>query len=299
MSVHDSIDSMWASCLEHLLRGRGAGDSRDGDVHGEIIAYSDTLDASKQKTFLCNTRRQLSPAYAAAETLWYLSGESSVKMLARYAPSYKNYADENGLAYGAYGPRVMPYLPKLTAEMKRAPMTRQGVISIWRPDDLDAAGRTPDMPCTLSHQYVLRDGALHMIVTMRSNDVWKGMPYDIFAFTCLQRVVAAHLNARVGLYHHRVGSMHLYSRDANKARESLHASAIPRELRPHGWSLDDTLTTCEFAVQCERMIRSDGIVPDSIHALGDMTHDLVVACENKVGTWRLRTHSELMRCKNI
>lgn len=274
--LYNSIDEAWRSLIWCLLKcpDHGQQSSRDGDVVGEIIGYKAIIDAATQRTFLCNERRRLSRAYAAAETLWYLSGTDETRMLERYAPSYKHYA-QDGRAYGAYGPRIMPQLPRVIQELRTRSQTRQSVISVWDKRDLDAMGSTPDMPCTLTLQYVLRDSYLHAITSMRSNDAWKGFPYDVFAFTCLQRVVAAHLDARVGLYHHHVGSMHLYSRNAEAAEEACGCA-----LRSHAfdWRLDDTLTTCGMAVHCERAARTDGVILTTYDALGDMTRWLVDQC---------------------
>lgn len=275
--MFSSIDEMWEDILRDLSAQQTIAPSRDGDVVGEIIGYNAALNARRGAIFLGNKRRALSAAYASAEFLWYASGRGDVEMLAQYAPSYKKYADPSGQAYGAYGPRIMSQLPRVVELLRRDGFSRQTVVAVWRPDDLEAAGKTPDMPCTLTHQYLLRDNALHMIVTMRSNDVWRGMPYDVFTFCCLQRVIAAHLDVDVGVYHHQVGSMHLYARDADKARESLTSDAIV-ESEELGWRLDDTLTTCELAVARERQSRVAQDYTASLDALGDMTRAMVTAC---------------------
>src|SRR6516225_8678111 len=105
--MYYDIDAMWKDLIEDLLRQKNGGESRDGDVCGEIIGWSGDLDASQQKTFLTNPVRKLSPAYAAAETLWYMSGSSHAEMMMTYAPSYERYARDDGTAYGAYGARIM------------------------------------------------------------------------------------------------------------------------------------------------------------------------------------------------
>lgn len=242
--------------------------------------------------------RKLSRAYAAAETLWYLRGFHSVDMLCRYAPSYKTYADENGHAYGAYGPRVMPQLPVLIETLKHAMHSRQAVVAIWKPEDLATACRentVKDMPCTLSWQFIVRDDKLHMTVTMRSNDAWLGFPYDVFAFTCMQRVIAAHLDISVGLYHHQVCSMHLYQRNVDQADfATKRGQCISLH---HPWVLDDTLSSCTNAVMCEQQLRTTGTCDaEKFSSLGSMCHDLVAACAGALGRDLAIPYSEAMRC---
>jgi hypothetical protein len=158
------------------------------------------------------------------------------------------------------------------------------VVGIWHPEDLWAArAKSKDIPCTLDWQFLVRDNRLHMGVAMRSNDAWLGFPYDVFAFTCFQRVVAAHLGVDVGLYHHHViGSMHLYARDEEGARHAIKMRELPHFEHSHSWHLDDTLSSMANAVECERQLRETGASDFSkLSTLGFMARDLVAACATK------------------
>jgi thymidylate synthase len=89
--------------------------------------------------------------------------------------------------------------------------SRQAVIHIK-----DASNEpTKDTPCTVALQYSIREGKLYATTYMRSNDIWRGFPYDVFAFTCFQVKLAMELGVDVGTYTHIAGSLHLYERDAN------------------------------------------------------------------------------------
>lgn len=150
-------------------------------------------------------------------------------MIKAYAPQYENFAESDGTAFGSYGARFANNL--LGCDMlalaenllRKNPETRQCVLAIWRPDDIWEAmtGKRKDLPCTTTWQFVVRDGALRMIVTMRSNDVWLGMPYDIFVNTCVQRLLANTLGLRCGDYTHHVGSLHLYERHEMAAQAAM------------------------------------------------------------------------------
>jgi hypothetical protein len=93
---------------------------------------------------------------------------------------------------------------------------------MWKPSDLKDAyhGNKKDIPCTLNLQFFIRGEHLYCIATMRSNDAWMGMPYDIYCFTSLQCLLAEHLGLKVGFYQHNVGSMHLYEKHYQKALEA-------------------------------------------------------------------------------
>jgi hypothetical protein len=64
-----------------------------------------------------------------------------------------------------------------------------------------------------------------MIATMRSNDLWLGLPYDVFAFTCIQQMVAAALGVGLGWYQHQAGSLHVYDRNMEKTKAA--ANPLP------------------------------------------------------------------------
>lgn len=291
--MFDDVDSMWRSILCELIARANKLTSRDGDVAGEIIGYQGWLDASKQRTFLANGERRLDPSYAAAEVLWYMSGGDKVKVMSYYAPSYEKFGDVEGRAHGAYGPRLMRVvgdgclakqtLLEVAIDMLiKTPDTRQAVVLIWSPMDLMAARQrlSNDIPCTVSLKFYVRDKRLHMITDMRSNDVWLGFPYDVFAFTCIQRVVAAHVGVDVGLYCHQAGSMHLYARHEEKVRKALFEVSTSL---PHEWRfIDDTISSMQDAARCEEQLRLHGSCQlNCLGTLGYMARDLVAACALK------------------
>jgi thymidylate synthase len=154
--------------------------------------------------------RGLNPAIGAVEALQLIGGVSTPALLTKVAPNFRNFMDGEAF-FGAYGPRLAAQLPEVRRQLKVDPDTRQAVAAIWRVDDLWA--HTRDLPCTTSMQFLLRDGALQLHVTMRSNDVWWGWSYDAFQFTRLQVAMADSLGVGVGPYVHRAGSLHLYERD--------------------------------------------------------------------------------------
>jgi thymidylate synthase len=112
--------------------------------------------------------------------------------------------------------------------LKKTPNTRQAILTCWAPRDLlyAFAGKKNDIPCTLTIQFLLRDGKLNMITNMRSNDAWLGTPNDIFCFCGLQIIVATMLQVELGWYQHQVGSMHLYDRNMEKAKSARNTVAF-------------------------------------------------------------------------
>jgi len=116
--------------------------------------------------------------------------------------------------FGAYGPRVADQYFFVLEELERDPDSRRAVIYIGDQGDLESTlhfGET-DQPCTLTWQFFLRNGALEMLVNMRSWDIVWGLTYDIPSFTSVQRSLAWALGVEVGQYTHVAGSAHVYER---------------------------------------------------------------------------------------
>jgi thymidylate synthase len=230
------VDEAWVNLLEQCLAKTSKYEAKQDSIR-EVIGAHVILDGSAEQ-FLMNPRRKLSPIYASAELLWYLRREKSAAMIQAYAPAYTEFCDDGIHAHGAYGDRLANNLAPVNEDLlntaitllKKRASTKKAVVLLWRPDDLlrawdnDHAKESRDVPCTVSWQFIARGERLHMICTMRSNDLWKGFLYDCYVNTVIQRYVAASLGLTAGEYHHIAGSEHLYERDAKKAQEALDAA---------------------------------------------------------------------------
>jgi thymidylate synthase len=158
------------------------------------------------------------------EFLWYLAASDKLSFIKYYIPEYTKFSDDGLTIFGAYGPRLFVkhgrgQVENVTAILKRNPSSRKAVIQLFDSKDLLRAHK--DVPCTCTLQFFLRrvrKPKLHLAVSMRSNDAYKGLPHDVFAFTMLQEIVARTLGADVGTYHHFVGSLHLYDTDVEAAK---------------------------------------------------------------------------------
>ena len=254
-SKYNHIDSMWLDVVSDLVM-RPVIHSRGGDCR-EIIGWSGTLE-NTQGSFLTNPRRALDPAYAAAEFIWYMRRDDDIKMIKEYAPQYEKFAEANGKAFGAYGKRLddgtrWDLLWLAEKLLRDDAESRQCVISIFTPFDLrivTTAGeaKPKDIPCTLTWQFILRDGLLHMVTSMRSNDVWLGFPYDVFVNTCIQRMLANQLGWEPGTYTHHVGSMHLYEKHRPALLEALTTFGSGAD---HDWTQPTTVNDIAKLIECE------------------------------------------------
>lgn len=209
------------------------------EVLVQLLGEPETISASEGKfteifgamLVLRNPRSRLSRSEskgkifsALGELFWYLSKANSYEFISYYIPcGYKKEVDDNDHSVrSGYGERLfgqdsinqVQNVTNLLKEDKR-PTSRRAVIQLF--DASDLLKDFKQVPCTCTLQFLLRSGKLNLLVNMRSNDAYKGLPHDIFAFTMLQELIARSIGADVGTYKHCAGSLHLYERDRDKA----------------------------------------------------------------------------------
>ncbi|UQU66830.1 thymidylate synthase [Couchioplanes caeruleus] len=207
-----SANELYAAvCRDVLAQGHRA--APRGMATTEVLGAHLRLTEPRRRFIHVPPVRVLNPAFAVAEALWILSG-SDEPWIFTYNRALERYADD-GRLQGAYGPRMRRWHDELDQVdhvrrlLARDPDSRQAVIQLYDPQR-DTRGHR-DVPCTLNYRFFLRHGRLEMHTTMRSNDVWLGLPYDLYTATMLQELMAGWLGVQVGTYHHHVDSLHLYA----------------------------------------------------------------------------------------
>lgn len=279
MRVHETLDNLYLDALALIFEEGHEVPSRDGHSQ-EFMGYVGRL-LDPRANFIFNPVRALSASYAAAEILWYLMGTDDTTMLQTYAPQYKRFTEDGTFAWGAYGSRwqysgdfsfqravfqdehpemdgadfakvhgpsnkPVGQLEFLLWALMRQPNTRQAVVTMWSPGDLvhSVPVDRKDLPCTLTLNFLVRANKLYLTATMRSNDIWLGLPYDIWAFTTLQALLAEALGLDLGWYQHQAMSLHVYDRNESKALEAANVGNFKTgslEYTPHGWKWNDLL----------------------------------------------------------
>lgn len=190
--------------------------SRDGVVCGEFL-NAVTIIKDPTRNIIKSPDRDMPMRYAVGELLWYLSGSNRLSDISKFSTVWERMSDDGETLNSAYGKRIfeaygfnqLEYIEKV---LRAEPLSRQAVIHIKDPIDY-TEHPTKDVPCTMSLQFLIRNGKLNLTTYMRSNDIWTGFPYDVFCFTCLQILLAFRLGVDIGTYTHVTGSLHLYQRN--------------------------------------------------------------------------------------
>jgi thymidylate synthase len=201
--VSQTFGNAWIALLDRLVT-RGEESSPRNLKTKEILNASITVKNSLHN-ILVSSARDLNYRFMVAEWLWILAGLNDVNVLAQYNSQMKQFSDNGEILSGAYGPRLMPQIPYVLESLKK-PDSRQAVATIWTPSPQDSK----DIPCTISLQWLIRQGKLHCIANMRSSDIWLGLPYDFFTFSQITNYLASLIKIDVGSLSMNLGSSHLY-----------------------------------------------------------------------------------------
>jgi thymidylate synthase len=208
--IIQSADDAW---LETVLKVTNEGQliapqksmGAGGKVSSEILQHTLSFDMQYP---IVTIKPNTSWLYMAAEVMWIIDGSNRLN----YAPEIwhiqEKYSDNGISLAGAYGPMFVKQKAYVLEKLNSDQNTRQAVMNIWRSNPKPSK----DLPCTTSLQFMLRDGRIHTMVTMRSSDVGKGLPYDMFSFACMTAEIASLLDdpVELGTCYITAGSRHIY-----------------------------------------------------------------------------------------
>ena len=213
------INEGWVSTVQQLMAAETTVSPR-GMKTRELLNH--TLAIDMQYPVLTVAERKLGYRFLHAEAAWILEGDNRVETIAPYSKLISQFSDDGIFFFGAYGPKVVDQLQHVVRALHADNDTRQAVINIWR----EKPGSSKDVPCTLSCQFLLREQRLHCVVTMRSSDIWLGVPYDLFNFSVLSAYVllllsaedsSRYANVQLGTLYNNAGSRHVYETNFERA----------------------------------------------------------------------------------
>ena len=219
--AESSLDDLLSETIK-ALRCSGLEVEPTKGATRELIGV--TLELSNPRSRLSVTESRGLVFSCLGEFLWYVSGSNALDHIKYYLSRYGEFSDDGATLHGAYGPRLFAggsdnQVTTVVELLRRKPSSRQAVLQIFEAEDL--LKQSKDIPCTCVLQFLVREDRLHLVVMMRSNDAFVGLPHDLFAFTMLQEVVARSLGVELGTYRHMVGSLHIYKDDLQRASDYL------------------------------------------------------------------------------
>lgn len=219
----------------------------------EILNYTFVVENPTSESIITKDleRNNVIAKYTALETSLYDSCTNSVAAFAEASKYWNKLANPDGTVNSAYGYLIWknkshgsefetvtkqytksPYSEKspllVTSTITRTPWewaklslqqdkdTRQAILRFSLPEHQWVGNK--DQTCTMHGNFLIRDDKLHLTIVMRSNDLMKGLVYDLPWFVSLMDRMVEELkdtypNLSKGTYTHTVHSMHIYEKD--------------------------------------------------------------------------------------
>lgn len=174
--------------------------------------------------------REVNVAFALAEVVWILLGRNDVRFLEPFNSNIAQFSDD-GMTFNApYGYRMRQAhgYDQLRDTIKLLNVdrnSRQGVITIWHPDDRAfeepnsiKSRETKDRACNVVAHAMIRDDKLDWLQVIRSNDAIWGLPYNWMQWTNIQEWMATQVGAKIGKFCQVSDSLHIYQRHLEGAK---------------------------------------------------------------------------------
>ena len=232
MSSSSTATEAWLNRLRDLMI-RGSNESPRNSNTKELLGK--TLEIDMNYPVIHHPNRKLSYKFMAAEAQFIANGDNRVCSLERYNKNIAQFSDDGRIFNGNYGEPFNSQLEYAVRSLKDDESSRQAVITIWQPNPV----KSKDLRCTLSLQFLIRDGKINTIVNMRSSDIMWGIPYDIFNFTVMTLRVLTRYHCdnlitstddrdciKLGTLYLTAGSSHIYERHYDLANKIIKAGRI-------------------------------------------------------------------------
>lgn len=218
----DSANEVWKAALTEIRDGKdvrvqaGRG-GKTWEIDQAFFAIRDP-----RQRWVAARQPPLNPAFAIAEVVWILNGRKNSAFLNFWNSQLPKYAGNAHEYHGAYGFRLRQHfgidqLERAYLALKNNMSSRQVVLQIWdsKVDLPDEKGHpvNRDIPCNVLALLKVRDGKLNWTQVIRSNDLFRGVPYNFIQFTSLHEVLSGWLSVELGSYNQLSDSLHIYESD--------------------------------------------------------------------------------------
>lgn len=200
----------------------------------EKVDYSFRVEKPSSDPIVTNDigRNDKIAEYTAKEVELYNSGTNKVEDFAKASKFWEKLANPDGTVNSAYGyliwrnsSCVSPFSTSrwtpwgwARESLWQDRDTRQAIMRFSLPEHQWFGNK--DQTCTMHGNWLIRDNKLNLTITMRSNDVVKGLVYDLPWFCSLMDKMQLELKPKYpdlqkGTYTHFVHSMHAYESDGD------------------------------------------------------------------------------------
>jgi hypothetical protein len=230
MVIEAATPEAHPEALERLMALDDRG-SRIGGMREELGAVVVSDDPRRRYLFRDETWNL---AFQLQEHWAYWAG-ANPGHVERYNTNMETWIDEDTgeLPGSAYGDRLRntaghDQIGRALRQLRESPETRRAMMMVHQPSVEAYSGE--DVACTAYLHPFIRDGDLHMIAAVRSQDMHWGYPYDAANNQFVQEAMAVELGVGLGEYVHFMDSCHYYTDFEEEVRSSVETGRPARGL---------------------------------------------------------------------
>ncbi|AFQ96329.1 thymidylate synthase [Bacillus phage vB_BceM_Bc431v3] len=241
----NSVDEQYLALAERVItKGVQKGD-RTGTGTMSVFGAQMRFDLSEGFPLL--TTKRVPFRIVAQELLWFVKGSTDLKYLLDNNvhiwddDAYRWYRDNHGRMnkeeflkavqlrgfelgdiYGAqwrnWNGENIDQLKDLIEQVKTNPDSRRMLMIAFNPSVL---GKVALPPCHYAVQLYVAEGKLSLMFTMRSNDIFLGLPFNIASYALLVHIIAKMTGLEVGELVYSAGDAHVYLNHIEQVKEQL------------------------------------------------------------------------------
>lgn len=173
-----------------------------------------------QEEFPILTTKFVAFKTAVKELLWIFQKQSnSVKDLQEEnVHIWDEWEKEDGTIGTAYGWIVKEFnqIDTLINQIKTNPQDRRMIINLWQIPYLNTGALHP---CVFNSCWDVTDGKLNCLVTVRSNDIPLGNPFNVAQYAVLVHLIARVTGYQAGLLTFAISNAHIYENQIEGIKE--------------------------------------------------------------------------------
>ncbi|MEK5036255.1 thymidylate synthase [Paenibacillus sp. FSL R7-0302] len=128
------------------------------------------------------------------------------------------------------------------------PASRRHIITL---NNIDDAWDMALQPCVWHNQWLVKNGKLHLIVGVRSNDVALGQPFNVFQYYVLLRMIAQITGYEVGTVTFNINDCHIYDRHIDPLLDQIELEGFKA---PELWINPDVKNFDDFTIDDFKLI---------------------------------------------
>jgi thymidylate synthase len=156
-------------------------------------------------------------ADAQGKALGYINTDFRKELGPVYGAQWRNFGGTSKL-------RGVDQIQWLLDEIRSNPDSRRLILSAWNPNKISSMALPP---CHFAFQLSVRNNKLYGMLTMRSNDVFLGTPFNIASYALLIHIFARELKLEVGELVYSIGDAHVYLNHIDQVKEQLSRESYP------------------------------------------------------------------------